>query len=55
MNYRVIDDLCQTVIAETDDFKVACDVALVNICRHPERGYTVIDDEGLDVLAREYE
>ena len=55
MNYRVVDENTQKVIYETDDFKEACDAALVNLCRHPERDYTVIDDEGLDVLAREYE
>lgn len=55
MKYRVIDAEIQAVLMETDDFKEACEIALVNICRHPERGYTVIDDEGLDVLATEYE
>lgn len=55
MNYRVVDENSQRVICETDDFKEACDVALVNLCRHPERDYTVIDDEGLDVMAREYD
>lgn len=55
MKYRVIRATDQAVICETDDFKEACDVALVNLCRHPERDYTVIDDEGLDVLAREYD
>lgn len=55
MNYRVVDKIEQRVIYMTDGYREACETARGAMWRHPERDYTVIDDEGLDVMAREYD
>lgn len=55
MKYRVIRATDQAVIYMTDSYREACETARGAMWRHPEWDYTVVDDEGLDVMVREYD